>query len=578
MLNPAQALRGLAFTLPLVLLSIGLSIGLSDEPAWQQSELPAWAEEAGERPAPGSEPAGLPAFVLPEESTDASSGSAILATESMPDDAQAETVADRSETASGAEYDLGLVQAGAAAFQQRCVTCHDAGRATGRIKSLPAWRGVVQRMANKNGAEIASSEVEPIAVYLASLARGMTSGGARNAEAQASAGLPADIATTAAQQFTLFATLSPTWRGGDNNIQNPGFFPDTWVGANWQSEGPISARATACVTCHVESRQADRIGLVEAAVRFDLSKMLSSCNREVQSSIDAGRFIVPFGAFASQSSPGVYRTVSKPLMYNMGQRVFDSDLGDSVLPMPYSDEGANFNLSVPVYDNVNAALDAYVVNGLQGNASGIDYFASRDYVDNNASPSVGGRLTLGNQLLKFGTSVTSGQFGPPSGVGPLSQSLNYMVYGWDATFRCSDRFRLQFEYARRDSDRISFADLANVRRVREGISGYFVEAEYLLCRGEQQQLSFVCRLDQQNRLTDLPPPGSSLANGRFEVRRFTYGPNWTRLSVAWRHSRRRPALRSPDGFPWRAPGGRCAWERRRTRSKSLGTDRPDDGP
>ena len=63
--------------------------------------------------------------------------------------------------------------------------------------------------------------------------------------------------------------------------------------------------------------------------------------------IDAGRFIVPFGAFAAQTNPGLYRTVSTPLIFNMGQRVFNRDLGDPVLPMPYTDTGVNFNFDIP---------------------------------------------------------------------------------------------------------------------------------------------------------------------------------------------------------------------------------------
>lgn len=525
MLYRVQVLLGLAFALAFPL----LSAGLAQDAAPRQPALPAPAEPGTPSLVTVTERETLPESPESKAAADGSSATparaATPSTEPPPDAARAENTAGSNSTNSKSPFDPAVVAAGAVAFQNRCLTCHDAQRSLSKQKSLPAWRGVVQRMANKSGADIALSDVEPIATYLASRAPGLTPSGTSSAGNRT--GDEPEPESTAAQQLSVFGTLSPTWRGGDNNLQNSGFFPDAWVGVNWQSSNPLSARATACVTCHIESRQGNRIELVEAAVRLDLSTFLSSCNRDVKSSIDAGRFIVPFGAFASQSSPGAYRTVSRPLMYNMGQRVFASDLGDPVLPMPYSDEGANFNLSVPVYDTVHAAIDAYVVNGLQGGASGIDFFASRDYVDNNTNASVGGRLTMGNRFLKFGTSILSGQFAPPAGVGPLSQSMNYNVYGWDATLRWSDRLRVQFEYARRDSDRISFADLANIRRIREGVSGYCLEAEYQFCRGEQHQLSFLMRFDQQNRLSDLPPPGSSLAAGRFEVRRFTYGPNWT---------------------------------------------------
>ncbi len=65
------------------------------------------------------------------------------------------------------------------------------------------------------------------------------------------------------------------FRGSDNsNLQNPGFFPMTWVGVNWQGTGPISGRATACISCHNEITS--RLELVDAVARVDLTKCLDS--------------------------------------------------------------------------------------------------------------------------------------------------------------------------------------------------------------------------------------------------------------------------------------------------------------
>ena len=35
---------------------------------------------------------------------------------------------------------------------------------------------------------------------------------------------------------------------------------------------------------------------------------------------------------------GAFRTATRPLMYNMGQDVFRTEIGSPILPMPYSDE------------------------------------------------------------------------------------------------------------------------------------------------------------------------------------------------------------------------------------------------
>src|SRR4029077_8364219 len=111
----------------------------------------------------------------------------------------------------------------------------------------------------------------------------------------------------------------------------------------------------------------------EAAVRVDLSESLSTCVPGLKGGVDAGRLVVPFGAFSAQTNPGLYRTVSTPLIFNMGQRIFNQDLGNPVLPMPYADEGINFNVDVPLADlgtgPITATMDSYMVNGLSGSSN-----------------------------------------------------------------------------------------------------------------------------------------------------------------------------------------------------------------
>ena len=60
-------------------------------------------------------------------------------------------------------------------------------------------------------------------------------------------------------------------------------------------------------------------------------------------------------------------------------------------------------MSVPIGDDLDLSFISYLVNGLQGTDSGIDFiFGSRDYSDNNRYPAVGGRLSLGSKYLKLG--------------------------------------------------------------------------------------------------------------------------------------------------------------------------------
>ena len=207
---------------------------------------------------------------------------------------------------------------------------------------------------------------------------------------------------------------------------------------------------TACISCHNEA--ISRIELVEAAARFDLTKCLGcscdDCNPpQVQASVEAGRFVVPFGAFYQQVNPGVFRTVTKPLIYNMGERVFPNQIGFPVLPMPYADEGVAGNVGVPIADDLTLSFIPYLVNGLQGANNGIDFiFGSRDYTDNNRYPAGGARLALGGKSLKLGTSIMGGAIIPISAPAPAITGLDYFIYV--PTPRIAGRtFCVQFEYA-----------------------------------------------------------------------------------------------------------------------------------
>lgn len=431
-------------------------------------------------------------------------------------EAKADDSGQAKDGAAGAKKEQGpdpaLVRSGEAAFSAHCTSCHDAEKSLQQKKSLAGWRANVRRMAEKDGANIPQNVHEAIAAYLASRNDGK-GGGAGGADD--------------APSFSLTGTLAPLWRGGGNSdLENPGFFGDVWVGAAWQGKGALSAHATACITCHPQGNNLGRIDLVDAAVRLDVTKWFTSqcgagCEPALKMAVEMGRFVVPFGAFYQQVNPGLYRTVTAPLIYNMGQRAHPNGLGDPVLPMPYSDQGAVVDLRFPLHDTLNVTFDAYVVNGLQGDTNGVSFSASRSYTDNNTSPAVGGRLAINGKNLRLGASVMGGRFNVDTDFsGTPAPALNYVLYGVDAVYRWEDLLRVQFEYAQRDSDRSPGATT-----IRDHVGGSYVEGEVLLSRC--WKLSLVARYDYQAAHSELPPLGSSLLTGDFATQRFTYGLNKT---------------------------------------------------
>jgi hypothetical protein len=446
--------------------------------------------------------------------------------QTKPEEAPAKGAPGADAAAAGQKFDPAVVTAGMAAFEQSCTNCHDAARSLERTKDLAGWRATVRRMAAKRGADVASGDIEPIAVYLASRnAAGTT--GANGTAGASGAAADKDKAGSDTASVSTFATLSPLWRGGNSQLQNSGFGPLAWVGASWQSK-ILSARVTVCIACHGVQEQSflSRVDIVEAAVRADLSEFIEPYVHGMKGGIDAGRFVVPFGAFSAQTNPGLYRTVSTPLIFNMGQRIFNQDIGDTVLPMPYADTGVNLNLDVPVGNlgtgPITATMDSYLVNGLQGSGNGIDFLQSRNLLDNNNTVAGGGRLTLGDPYIRAGASFMTGRFDNTSDAGVPSGPLNYRIYGFDLQARYKKLFRCQVEVARRETDRVGF--LANGPEVfGERVDGYYLETE--VRPWEECRVSFLARHDILRRSSPLPPPASTLVTGDFSVERLTLGIN-----------------------------------------------------
>ena len=73
------------------------------------------------------------------------------------------------QAANPSSFDPTLVHRGRVAFSNSCTTCHNADRSLAKTKSYGGWLTTVKRMSGNEGADIRSTDVEPIAAYLSSL-------------------------------------------------------------------------------------------------------------------------------------------------------------------------------------------------------------------------------------------------------------------------------------------------------------------------------------------------------------------------------------------------------------------------
>jgi hypothetical protein len=113
--------------------------------------------------------------------------------------------------------------------------------------------------------------------------------------------------------------------------------------------------------------------------------------------LQVGRVGVPFGEFSVRYDPTSHRTISKPLIYEMGRMPYYGrtafNLG--VVPTPYVDSGAVAYGQVWFGESIQLWYGGYVVAGFKG-TNDMDWVSMRaaPYLDNNRFPSGGGRGVL----------------------------------------------------------------------------------------------------------------------------------------------------------------------------------------
>ncbi len=411
-----------------------------------------------------------------------------------------------------------IIEQGRAAFNTACVQCHDANRSLKKRKSYSAWLTTVKRMAAMEDANVRSSDFVPIARYLESVGKPVQITDAQQGDAGDEKGDDSSDEDTAADVdlglnnglgFNLSSTISPLYRGSDftNTVENPGIFVDAWISMDFDRGGAFTGKVTVCTSCHSRD-QGFTVELVEATARLDLMKAFlggcesKNCEPRLHMAVEAGRFIVPFGAIANNSHPGVSRTVTLPLMFNMGRRVF-GNVGpprQPVLPMPFSDEGINTEIQIDLPLKQSLKLDFYATNGLQDGPGG-PFFVSRRYYDNNELPAYGGRVTIGGSYLKLGASAMTGDYNATG-----APQRTYEIYGFDGTARYKDIVRYYFEYAIRDED-------SRFGPGKDYVYGIVSELEFRLIK----KVSLLGRYDTLEYRDNLGPDTT--------LKRFTWGFN-----------------------------------------------------
>ena len=222
----------------------------------------------------------------------------------------------------------------------------------------------------------------------------------------------------------------------------------------------VSSNIKVCFACH---------GFDVGMAFFDL-RVADELN------IRAGRFTPAFGSFPLRHDPANHSTSDKPLVYDMGRMVRLREWNEGVLPAPWVDNGVEINGSH--FFGTRAQLDyaVYAINGPKGDSDGADFdfkqsrSPERYYADNNAEPTIGGRVAgtldiTATSILTVGGSVMTGHYDPAG-------KLMFSILGGDASLQLG-RVMLRAEYLRRRTELSLGDDPASRFRYGPGADGTF---------------------------------------------------------------------------------------------------------
>jgi hypothetical protein len=201
----------------------------------------------------------------------------------------------------------------------------------------------------------------------------------------------------------------------------------------------LTFSAKACFSCH--------------GLEFD--NVMLDWMPSTKFNVQVGRLPIPFGEYSNRVDPSGHKTVSAPLIYDMGRMAFGekSAMNLGVIPLPYTDTGVMAYGQFFLMESLQVWYGAYGTAGFRG-GNDLDFIATRSiyYTDNNRVPAGGGRVVMtyaseGGSLLgdvSVGASATAGRY-------DRDAQLGYLAWGADASMMLG-RITLRGEYATRETD------------------------------------------------------------------------------------------------------------------------------
>jgi hypothetical protein len=287
-----------------------------------------------------------------------------------------------------------------------------------------------------------------------------------------------------------------------------GLTPDGSLKVGLDVNDELSFSAKACLSCH-------GIELEHAAFDFQ---------PKVWFNVQFGRLAVPFGEYSNRTDQSGHRTVSAPLIYDMGRMAYAdrSEFNGPIVMLPYVDTGLMVYGQFFLGSVMQVWYGAYLVGGFKG-AADVDWMALRSvpYTDNNRLPSCGGRLALtltsppGRLIgdVSLGASYTGGRYDRSGRLQYHAGAVDLAIPIRKITLRAEVAYRrTRLDPAASGYGYVLIDDYFDKR-------GGYAELEHPLGR----YLNMVYRYDRLDRI-GVPLPGSAAAmTPRSRLERATAG-------------------------------------------------------
>ena len=217
--------------------------------------------------------------------------------------------------------------------------------------------------------------------------------------------------------------------------------------------------------------------------------------------VRAGRINVPFGEFNTRHDPANFVTPSKPLPYAMGDLLFYTKQGFNlgIVPTPFIDNGVEVFGNFALGRKAQLDYSLYLGKGLAG-SNDFDFAASRNYLDNNKTPTGGARVVLSGGDWAFGGSVNAGTYDPRDRLLSVMGGVELYFRVGIVTFRGEGLLRR----TDLDPDAEGYAYKAIDTFIVK--AGWYAQLDFDL----HQRFTLALRTDGQHRF-GLPLPGSELS-------------------------------------------------------------------